>query len=350
MDALHKIAGVSEAQRSDAASPPPAAAPVTSNTTQASNSTTIPPPPPPKDTSDARSERRASLPLNRRPSHKSFRSGKSGKSGHSRASKSRNASRTSLGLREGGDVPPTPKLNKNPERNLYGDLAAQPVQPRSSAPSVHSSRHARRNTEEVAGGDDGESMVEGEEDSDFEWGPQHPCFPHPNPHCMPKSREAQETRVIRVKRDYLVAGDLYPQYANLYPEILDPLVSDEEFRDLIQQVNSILLRAFSPYTSRAWIDAILGAATGYFWDDLGFTGAKGGEKELERYVERWNTEREKEGREVKLITPRTTGFMSLDFVVPDPGIDIAAESEDDGDAVTGNQQSQAGLGASLQQA
>ena len=131
-----------------------------------------------------------------------------------------------------------------------------------------------------------------------------------------------------MKRDYLIAGDLYPQYANLYPEILDPMVTDEEFRDVIQQINSILLKAFSPDTFRAWADAILGVATGYFWDDLGFTGARSGEKELERYINRWNAEREKEGREVKLIQPRTTGFMTLDFVVPDPGIDIAVEESD----------------------
>lgn len=162
--------------------------------------------------------------------------------------------------------------------------------------------------------------------------------------------------MIRVKRDYLIAGDLYPQFANLYPEILDPLVTDDEFRDLILHINAILLKAFSPYTFRAWADAILGVATGYFWDDLGFTGAKAGEKLLEGWIAMWNEERQKEGRQVKLIGPRTTGFMSLDFVIPDPGIDIAAESDDeeegegqgqgDQDAVAGEQQ--IGIQAALQ--
>lgn len=69
------------------------------------------------------------------------------------------------------------------------------------------------------------------------------------------------------------------------------------------------------------MDSLLGVATGYIWEDLGWTGAKAGEKELERFIERWNGERESEGREVKLVQLRTTGFMSMDFVIPDPGVD-----------------------------
>lgn len=136
-----------------------------------------------------------------------------------------------------------------------------------------------------------------------------------------------------MKRDWLIAGDLYPQYANLYPEILDPLVNDAEFRDLVSSINDILQRMLSPYTTRAWIDSLIGAATGYIWDDLGLTGAKSGEKELERFIESWNKEKEKEGHEVRVVQLRRTGFMSLDLVVPDPGIDVPRdeESEDEQD-------------------
>ncbi|EME81608.1 uncharacterized protein MYCFIDRAFT_121644, partial [Pseudocercospora fijiensis CIRAD86] len=160
--------------------------------------------------------------------------------------------------------------------------------------------------------------TEGGEDDDFEWGPQHPCFPHQNPHCAPSSEEFISTRIIRVKRDYLIAGDLYPQYANLYPEILHPLVTDEEFRTLIADINSILQSSFSPLTWRAWVDSILGVLTGYIYDDLGLTGAKRGERELETYIDDWNGAHEVQGREVKIVQLRRTGFMNLDFVIPDP--------------------------------
>ena len=121
---------------------------------------------------------------------------------------------------------------------------------------------------------------------------------------------------------------MYPQYANLYPEILDPLVSDEDFRFLISNINARLKEAFDPFSRRAWIDSALGVVTGFVWDDLGFTGSKKGIKALEAFLEEWNRRKEAEGKEVKVVQLRRMGFMALDFVVPDPGIDgIGAEEE-----------------------
>ncbi|EMC97359.1 hypothetical protein BAUCODRAFT_40197, partial [Baudoinia panamericana UAMH 10762] len=153
---------------------------------------------------------------------------------------------------------------------------------------------------------------------DYAWGPSHPCFPHPNPHCAPDSEEFRTTRVVRVKRDWLASGDLYPQYANMYPEILDPLVSDSEFRFLIANLNARLKAAFDPFSTRAWVDAVVSALTGFLWEDAGMTGVKSRIKSMERWLDDWNREREAEGREVKIVQVRRTGFMSLDFIVPDP--------------------------------
>lgn len=126
-----------------------------------------------------------------------------------------------------------------------------------------------------------------------------------------------------MRRDWLTAGDLYPQFQNLYPEILDPLVTDEDFRFLISNLNSRLKATFSPFTTRAWVDAVIGAATGYVWEDLGLTGVKRGMKGIERFLDGWNGE----GREVRVVQVRRTGFMALDFVVPDPGIDGEGNGE-----------------------
>jgi hypothetical protein len=134
--------------------------------------------------------------------------------------------------------------------------------------------------------------------------------------------------VIRVRRDWLQAGDLYPQYANLYPEILDPLVTVEEFRFLISNLNARLKETLDPYSTRAAVDAVLGAVTGYMWDTLGLTGAKKGIKSLENFVDKWNAEKARQEKEVRLVQLRRTGFMSLDFVIPDPGIDVVEEEEE----------------------
>ncbi|CZT21233.1 uncharacterized protein RCC_07096 [Ramularia collo-cygni] len=291
METFNKLAGVQEA--SDVTEPTrqlsradlPSAPPIPNDPSQ------------PMDYSDARSTHsgvggnRSSLPLRRRASHRSFRSKKS--TATSRANSLYNPSES---------VPPTP--------HLPPDM----ILPRPSADGT---------THEAQPGDEGmeEGEEEEEDDEDFPWGPSHPCFPHPNPHCHPRSPEASLTRVIRVRRDWLASGDLYPQYANLYPEILDSCVSDTEFRYLISNINAILRKSLSPYSTRAWIDSLIGVATGYLWEDLGWTGAKAGEKALERFIARWNRERESEGREVKLVQLRTTGFMSMDFVIADPGVD-----------------------------
>ena len=160
----------------------------------------------------------------------------------------------------------------------------------------------------------------GDED-EIPWGPQHPCFPHPNPHVPLDSTDYAWTRIIRVQRDWLVAGDLYPALQNMYPEILLDQMSEPEFREVIEKLNTMLRTAFSPWGVRAAVDTVMGVLTGFLWDDAGFTGAKSGVKEIERWTERWNRDRENEGKQVRLVPLRRTAFLSLDIQIPDPGID-----------------------------
>jgi hypothetical protein len=108
------------------------------------------------------------------------------------------------------------------------------------------------------------------------------------------------------------------------------LVSDEDFRSLISNINARLKETFDPYSTRAAVDAVLGAVTGYMWDTLGLTGAKKGMKALETFVDKWNAERARQEKEVKLVQLRRTGFMTLDFIIPDPGIDVVGDEDREG--------------------
>ncbi|KAL2141152.1 hypothetical protein VTI28DRAFT_2736 [Corynascus sepedonium] len=162
-------------------------------------------------------------------------------------------------------------------------------------------------------------------DNGEEWGPQHPCYPHLNPHVPVDSPEYANTRIIRVRRDWLLEGDLAPTFSNLYPDILDPAgVSEQEFRRVIDKLNSELVQIFSPYAWRNILDNALGLATGWLWDDLGFTSAKARLRNLEQWIEQWNAEMEKAaGSEEGVIPPkivplRRTGYMTLDIQIPDP--------------------------------
>ncbi|KAJ2972512.1 hypothetical protein NQ176_g7114 [Zarea fungicola] len=161
-----------------------------------------------------------------------------------------------------------------------------------------------------------------------EWGPSHPCYPHFNPHVPMDSSEYATTRIIRVRRDWLLHGDLAPAFSNLYPEILDPAgVSEQEFRKVIGKLNSELGETFNPYAGRNMVDSVMGAVTGWLWDDFGMTASKKRLAALEKWIEQWNTEMQKSMAAEdnglvapKIISLRQTGYMTLDIQIPDPEI------------------------------
>lgn len=154
-----------------------------------------------------------------------------------------------------------------------------------------------------------------------EWGPQHPCFPHMNPYVPINSTEYRTTRIIRVRRDWLIAGDLAPTFSNIYPEILDPAgVSEQEFRRVIEKLNGSLIPTFNPYNWRNILDGVLGVLTGWVWEDLGLTNVKTKLKSLEAWIDQWNADMEKTiGSETgtivpKIISLRRTGYMTVRYL------------------------------------
>ena len=167
----------------------------------------------------------------------------------------------------------------------------------------------------------GQQQPPAEVAEELAWGPAHPCFPHPNPHVPIGSQEYVATRIIRIRRDWMVKGDLAPTYSNLYPEILDPLLSEQEFRRVIATVNDELIKAFDPFRLRNWIDGALGLVTGWLWEDLGGPAIKRHLQNVETWIENWNREvGAKDG--VRIWSLRRTAYMSLDIQIPDPKVGI----------------------------
>ncbi|KAF2226679.1 Golgin subfamily A member 7/ERF4 family-domain-containing protein [Elsinoe ampelina] len=244
---------------------------------------------------------RSSLPLDRRPSRKSI---------HSQRSRASLAAHTAPDR----DLPPLP-----PPGPQYS-ITTSSLQPAASDPAQDTATQALHSPFPDDDAPDPDPDAE-----DIPWGPTHPCFPHPNPHVARDSEAYASTRVIRIQRDYLVAGDAYPQFQNVYPEILAEWISEDEFRVVIEEVNTRCKTAFDPEGARAKVDALLGVLTGFVWDDLGVTGVKRGVKGLEAWMEGWNSGREGRGEEGRLVPLRTTGWLNLDVVIPDPGIDVVEE-------------------------
>jgi hypothetical protein len=168
----------------------------------------------------------------------------------------------------------------------------------SSASSIHGSAH--------------DVVLPGE---DAEWGPSHPCYPHLNPHVPISSPLHQSTRIIRIRRDWMLEGDLAPTFSGLYPEILaDAGLGEGEFRRVVEDVNNQLIPTFNPYNWRNILDAVLGLVTGWIWDDLGFTYAKRQLKKVEESLVKWNAEIENQaagGMGAKFVPLRRSGYLTV---------------------------------------
>ena len=131
----------------------------------------------------------------------------------------------------------------------------------------------------------------------------------------------------------MIAGDLAPTFSNTYPEILEPWVREADFRTLIKGVNERSIQAFDPMSWRAWVDATLGLASGWLWDDFGLTGSEKGCQDIELFIKKWNedirlgTEKDDEMESVKAISLRRTGFLSLDIQIPDPHVGVIGDGD-----------------------
>ena len=69
------------------------------------------------------------------------------------------------------------------------------------------------------------------------------------------------------------------------------------------------------------MDGLLGVVTGWLWEDFRSTGIKGKLRRLEGWIEEWN--RNVGGRDgVRIVQLRRTGYMTLDFVIPDPQVRV----------------------------
>ncbi|OAX77942.1 hypothetical protein ACJ72_07753 [Emergomyces africanus] len=203
---------------------------------------------------------------------------------------------------------PDPALLRTNGLSNHVGAGAHPDRPR-EVPSQHSLRSQTFASFPSATGNhsSGDGGAEGDVAEELAWGPSHPCFPHMNPHY---TDHPHTTRLDD-------QGDLAPTFSNLYPEILDPVLPELEFRTVIAKINNELISTFDPFSTRNWLDGAIGLVTGWVWDDFGATGVKGHLESIEQWLEHWNgTVGIGEG--VKIWSLRSTGYMSLDIQIPDP--------------------------------
>lgn len=207
-------------------------------------------------------------------------------------------------------------INRQPSRRTLEEQSPHP-----SLRHQNSARRVNNGGAYAASRQSRDSTPTGSQIDELAWGPQHPCFPHPNTHVPLDSHEYASTRIIRIQRDWLAAGDVYPALQNLYPEILADYISEADFRIIVETLNEKLKQAFTPWSASSWFDTGLSIMTGFLWDNTGLTTSKRRVAAIEKWIDDWNREAERQGHDARLIGLRKTGFLSLDIQIPDPHID-----------------------------
>ena len=153
----------------------------------------------------------------------------------------------------------------------------------------------------------------------------------------------------------MAAGDLYPQYSSLFPELLmEAGIGEEKFRECIARINRVLMEVYMPAgvsgvlkaqngqnagnisgnsSGRNFLDGVLGLLTGWVWDDTGLLGIKSGVERVEGVICAFNKELEHEGKDARWITLKGTAYLSLDIQIPTP--QIAFIENEEGESITG---------------
>jgi hypothetical protein len=202
------------------------------------------------------------------------------------------------------DLESGPATLHPPSQNPYHDTAADNL---GSLASTHTSIHG--------------SLPPATPGADDAWGPAHPCFPHLNPYVPLDSAAYERTRIIRIPRDWMIAGDLAPTFSATYPELLGEAgLGEAEFRRCVETVNAKLVEAFDPFRVRNLVDAVMGLCTGWLWDDAGLTYTKRCLAAVERILEGFNKELEMGSSQARFIPLKKSAYMSVSRLTPRPVI------------------------------
>ncbi|KAK9479127.1 Golgin subfamily A member 7/ERF4 family-domain-containing protein [Lipomyces japonicus] len=143
---------------------------------------------------------------------------------------------------------------------------------------------------------------------------------HSSEQSLPQQAVTTTTsRIVRIHRDYVFASDSSTPAFRLdfpgYP--LSVFVSRSEFHDIMLEINDRLQEAFAPGSWPNFMDNVIGFLTCWISESVYMSFHQRKLMELEHFVHQVN-ESILATRGVKIISPRLTGYLSLDIQVPYP--------------------------------
>ncbi|KAK9382263.1 Golgin subfamily A member 7/ERF4 family-domain-containing protein, partial [Kockiozyma suomiensis] len=139
-----------------------------------------------------------------------------------------------------------------------------------------------------------------------------------NTHVPAGSYRAENTRLVRISRAYLSHRSSSPIFLDAYPGFpLALYMSEDEFSDLIAEVNYMLELAFSRRECGNIIDSVLMFATCGLSGMLCKSHCDNKIRELEDLLEVLNKEVYAK-RGIRVVSPRRSAFKSFDIEIPFP--------------------------------
>lgn len=170
----------------------------------------------------------------------------------------------------------------------------------------------------------------------------------PNYHVSEQSETFHTTRIVRIPRCYTRPySDIVPQFSTTYPgneagaikneegedhtlgtfeghtfgvtsqvATLSNIISEEELRVILDKINLYLVQAYNPYSWQTAIESMIDVfCGGIFIQILNLLGIHTHTKrivnKLEQYTLQLNKQFESKGRDLKIISPRRTGYLSV---------------------------------------
>lgn len=182
------------------------------------------------------------------------------------------------------------------------------------------------------------------------------CVTHfMNVYASQDSRLFEETRVVRIPRRFDMGNRWYPMFSDLLPgsepgailhdtdglqfvprgitqdgnvygySSVSPLslyLTQQHFQEIVTTINDILLATYSTYGFYNILNIILEVFTLGLWsyvcNRINYALSIDPMKRLDVYVRELNASPAFVEAQIKLINPRDSGFLSLDFQIPKP--------------------------------
>ncbi|CCF57150.1 hypothetical protein KAFR_0C01570 [Kazachstania africana CBS 2517] len=150
----------------------------------------------------------------------------------------------------------------------------------------------------------------------FEESLSYPCFSTVLPGSEPAAISSNLDKASFIPRGYY-DGQFFG-YSSVSP--LSSHLSSEDFEEIVSHINLLSAKSYSVYTWYNFLDMFLGFLTLGIWTQFFSYACDASFLEVERYIEEVNNSMKFKQNDIRIISPKKSAYLSLDFELPKPHI------------------------------